>query len=205
MSWGGSESTNEAANWDHDLTHAGTIYTVAAGDVAAPFVEYPAASPNVMAVGGTTLTGCSGASCAGFVVEQAWGGSGGISKYEPLPGYQSSHTGPVYSAASITALTKGKRGEPAVSFDADPGTGVSVYDSARFNGQVGWTIDGGASLDALSWAGVLAAGAAAGRTALPGDKASTPAATRSSSATSPAAVTQVAAAPTAPQAPASTC
>jgi subtilase family serine protease len=29
-------------------------------------VIYPSASPNVIAVGGTTLNGCSGTSCAGF-------------------------------------------------------------------------------------------------------------------------------------------
>ncbi|HEV2370953.1 MAG TPA: hypothetical protein VGS19_02190 [Streptosporangiaceae bacterium] len=94
-----------------------------------------------------------------------------MSAYEPIPGYQTSYTGPVYGAASITALTKGKRGEPDVSFDADPSTGVSVYDSVKFNGQVGWTVDGGTSLGAPAWAGILAAGAAAGRTALQGDKA----------------------------------
>lgn len=34
--------------------------------------EYPAASPNVIAVGGTTLNGCNGTSCAGFTSETTW-------------------------------------------------------------------------------------------------------------------------------------
>ena len=170
MSWGGGESSGETT-YDADMTHAGTMYTASAGD-SGHGAEYPAASPNVVAVGGTTLNGCSGTSCAGFSSETAWSGSGGgASADEAIPGFQSGYTGPVYGASSISALTGGKRGIPDVSFDANPSTGVSVYDSTHYQGQSGWFTLGGTSVGAPDWAGILAAGAAAGSSALQGDAA----------------------------------
>ena len=170
MSWGGSESSSEKSN-DKDFTHAGTFYTVSAGD-SGHGASYPAASPDVISVGGTMLNGCSGTSCSGFTSETAWSdGGGGISAFEPIPGYQSGYTGPVFGAATITALTGGKRGIPDVSFDASPSTGVSIYDSTAFEGQSGWWTVGGTSVGAPNWAGILAAGAAAGSTALQGNGA----------------------------------
>ena len=170
MSWGGSESSSETS-YDSYLTHAGTFYTASAGD-SGHGAEYPAASPNVIAVGGTTLNGCSGTSCAGFTSETTWSSSGGgISAYESIPSYQSGYSGAVYGASTITGLTGGYRGIPDVSFDANPNTGVSIYDSTSYQGQSGWFTVGGTSVGAPDWAGILAAGAAAGKTALQGDSA----------------------------------
>jgi subtilase family serine protease len=170
MSWGGSEFSGETA-YDADMAHAGTLYTVSAGD-SGHGAAYPAASPNVMAVGGTTLNGCSGTSCSSFTSETTWSGSGGgASADEAIPGYQSGYTGPVFGASTIAALTGSKRGIPDVSFDANPSTGVSVYDSTKYQGQSGWFTLGGTSVGAPNWAGVLAAGSAAGQTALQGDAA----------------------------------
>jgi len=170
MSWGGGESSGETS-MDSDFTHAGTFYTASAGD-SGHQAEYPAASPNVMAVGGTTLNGCSGTSCGGFTSETAWSGSGGgASADEPIPGYQTSYTGPVFGASTISLLTGGKRGIPDVSFDANPNTGVSIFDSTRDQGQAGWFTVGGTSVGAPNWAGILAAGRAAGVTALQGSSA----------------------------------
>jgi subtilase family serine protease len=93
MSWGGGESTSETS-LDADFTHAGTFYTASSGD-SGHGAEYPAASPDVIAVGGTTLNGCSGTSCQ-FTSETTWSGSGGgASADEPVPGFQTSYTGPV--------------------------------------------------------------------------------------------------------------
>ncbi len=170
MSWGGSEFSGETT-YDSYMKHAGTLYTVSAGD-SGHGAEYPAASPNVIAVGGTTLNGCSGTSCSGFNSETAWSGSGGgASAYESIPGFQSGYTGPVYGVSTISGLTGGMRGIPDVSFDANPSTGVSVYDSTRYQFQSGWFTLGGTSVGAPNWAGILAAGAAAGKTALQGDAA----------------------------------
>jgi subtilase family serine protease len=170
MSWGGSEFSGETS-YDADMTHAGTFYTASSGD-SGHGAQYPAASPNVIAVGGTTLSGCSGTSCSGFTSETVWSGSGGGSSAdEALPGYQSSYSGPVSGATTISTLTGGKRGIPDVSFDANPNTGVSVYDSTSYQGQSGWFTLGGTSVSAPNWAGILAAGKAAGATALQGDSA----------------------------------
>jgi subtilase family serine protease len=170
MSWSGGESSGETAT-DADMTHAGTFYTASSGD-SGHGTGYPAASPNVIAVGGTTLNGCSGTSCAGFTGESAWSGSGGgASTVEAIPGYQSSYTGPVFGASTISGLTAAKRGIPDISFDANPSTGVSVFDSTAFQGQSGWFTLGGTSVGAPSWAGILAAGNAAGSTALQGNAA----------------------------------
>ena len=170
MSWGGSEFSGETT-YDSAMSHAGTFYTVSAGD-SGHQTEYPAASPNVIAVGGTTLNGCSGTSCAHFSSETTWSGSGGgVSSVEGIPSFQLSYGGPVFGAASITALTGGKRGVPDVSFDANPSTGVSVYDSTSYDGQSGWFTVGGTSVGAPDWAGILAAGRSTGATALEGDAA----------------------------------
>lgn len=170
MSWGGSEFSGETA-YDSDMARAGTFYTVSAGD-SGHGAQYPAASPNVIAVGGTTLNGCSGTSCAGFSSETTWSSSGGgASAYEAIPSYQSGYTGPVYGAATISGLTGATRGIPDVSFDANPSTGVAVYDTTRYQGQSGWFTLGGTSVGAPNWAGILAAGTAAGKTALQGNAA----------------------------------
>lgn len=170
MSWGGGEFSSETSS-DSTFTHAGTFYTASSGDSGHGTI-YPSASPNVIAVGGTTLNGCSGTSCARFSGESAWSGSGGgISSVESIPGYQSSYTGPVFGASTINALTGGKRGIPDISFEANPNTGVSVFDSTTFQGQSGWFTLGGTSVGAPNWAGILAAGKAAGQTALEGDSA----------------------------------
>jgi subtilase family serine protease len=170
LSWGGGEFSSETST-DSDLAHAGTFYTVSSGD-SGHGAQYPAASPNVISVGGTTLNGCSGTSCSGFKSETAWSGSGGgISAVEPIPSYQSGYTGPVFGAATIAALTGNMRGIPDVSFEANPNTGVSIFDSTADQGQSGWFTVGGTSVGAPNWAGILAAGAAAGKTALQGDSA----------------------------------
>ena len=170
MSFGSSEFSGETS-YDSYFANPGTLYTASAGD-SGHGTEYPAASPYVIAVGGTTLNGCSGTSCSGFTSETAWSGSGGgASSMEKIPGYQSGYGGPVYGGGTISGLTGGARGIPDVSFEANPSTGVSVYDSTRYEGQAGWFTIGGTSVGAPDWAGILAAGAAAGATALQGDSA----------------------------------
>src|SRR5260370_23729551 len=115
MSWGGGESGSETST-DADMTHAGTFYTASSGD-SGHGAQCPAAAPSVIAVGGTTLNGCSGTSCAGFSSESAWSGSGGgASTVEAIPGYQTGYTGPVFGASTISGLTGAKRGIPDISY-----------------------------------------------------------------------------------------
>ena len=110
-------------------------------------MTYPSASPNVLAVGGTTLTLSSGGS---YGSESGWSGStGGFSSYEAEPSYQ------VATLESV-GLSDGHRTTPDVSLDADPSTGYSVYDSVPYDGQSGWFDVGGTSGAAPAWAGLVA-------------------------------------------------
>ena len=166
MSWYSAEASNESSfdsYFDATSTSSGApiLYTAAAGD-GGHAAAYPAASPTVIGVGGTTLNGCSGTSCAGFTSETSWSDSGGgVSAYEKIPAYQSAYGGPVYgqSSGGISALTGGMRAIPDVSFDGNPNTGVSVYDSTAYNSQTGWFTLGGTSVGSPNWAGILAVGA----------------------------------------------
>src|SRR5207245_6251628 len=69
MSWGGAEYKTESRQ-DSVFSHSGTTYVAASGDFGAP-PQYPATSPNVIAIGGTSLSGCGGTSCAGLTVATA--------------------------------------------------------------------------------------------------------------------------------------
>ena len=141
-SWGGSEFGGESS-YDGHFLQAGVSFFVSAGDSGLP-AEYPSASPNVLSVGGTTLH-FSGST---FTSETGWsGGGGGCSAYEAATSAQSSFG--EYGQAGCG----GKRATPDVSLDADPASGVSVYDSVRYQGQSGWFTVGGTSASSPMWAG----------------------------------------------------
>jgi hypothetical protein len=149
MSWGGTDASSDTS-YNSDFEHAGVTYIASAGDSASE-IEYPAASPYVLAVGGTSLTLTTSNA---YSSESAWSdGGGGVSKYEALPGYQSSF-----------GITNSGRSIPDVAWDANPDTGVYVYDSF-VRGGGGWYEVGGTSVGAPSWAGIVA---------LADQKASTP-------------------------------
>jgi len=124
-SYGGAESSSEAT-YDSYYNYPGIAVTASSGDNGYG-VEYPAASPYVTAVGGTHLTNSSGAWS-----ETVWSGAGsGCSSYEPAPSWQ-----PKTSLCS-------KRTVADVAADADPYTGVAVYDT---DGEPGWMVFGGTSV-----------------------------------------------------------
>jgi subtilase family serine protease len=139
-SWGGSESSNEASAYDKTFNgHTGVTFVFSSGDNGVQ--GYPAESPNVVAVGGTTVYHDSSYNWAG---EAGWSGSsGGMSAYEPSPSYQS-------------GLGYSKRAAPDVAYDADPNTGFAVYDSVRYQGTAGWWQVGGTSAGAPQWSAILA-------------------------------------------------
>ena len=105
--------------------------------------NYPSLSPDVVAVGGTTLnlskTGV-------WTSETGWSdGGGGISTFYPEPAFQQNDG----------FNSGGFRTVPDVSADADPATGVSVYDPSDFG--TGNFVDvGGTSLSSPLWAGLIA-------------------------------------------------
>jgi hypothetical protein len=142
MSWGlSSGEFSEETYYDHFCQVTTTVCVVSAGDYGHPG-DYPAYNPSVVAVGGTTLTLSSDGSVTS---EVAWSGSGGGQSWvEPEPSYQKS------------VQSSGKREMPDVSFEADPNTGVAVYDSVPYYGESGWWEVGGTSVGAPSWSAILA-------------------------------------------------
>jgi hypothetical protein len=143
-SYGSGEFASETA-YDSEFTTPGNnvAFTFSTGDSGAPG-SYPAYSPNVVAVGGTSLytIGARGA----YGSESGWsGGGGGVSQFEPTPAYQTNN-----------GVAFGARATPDISMDADPNTGVLVidrYDSPNF-----FLVVGGTSLAAPMWAGLIAEG-----------------------------------------------
>jgi kumamolisin len=141
MSWGGSEFSGEVSNDSH-FTTSGIVYFASSGDTGGVTI-YPGVSPNVVSAGGTTINRNGGGT---FVSETGWSGSGGgRSAFEPRPGYQ----------AGIAGIVGTQRGVPDFSFDADPNSGVSVYDSTRCQGNSGWLVFGGTSVASPSLAGIV--------------------------------------------------
>lgn len=139
MSWGGGEARNETQTDSH-FNAAGVTFTASSGDGGHGII-YPAASPFVIGVGGTTL---SINPFGTYLGETAWSGSGGgSSRYEPEPVYQTS------------VQQTGRRGVPDVAYDADPATGVPVYSGTLYQGQKGWFQVGGTSMSAPQWAALL--------------------------------------------------
>ena len=136
-SWGGSEFSSESS-YDSHFIQSGVSFFVSSGDNGTP-AEYPSSSPNVISVGGTSLTS--------YPVETGWSGSGGgCSAYEkPNPDQKTSFGGSAVSCG-------GMRATPDVALDADPGSGVSVYDSTKLQGQSGWFTVGGTSASSPMWA-----------------------------------------------------
>ncbi|HEY3953061.1 MAG TPA: S53 family peptidase [Streptosporangiaceae bacterium] len=117
-------------SFDPYYDHPGVAVAAATGDYG-EITSYPAASPDVISVGGTTLTRDSSVS-RGWD-EAAWSGGGsGCSLYEPQPTYQQD-----------VSTGCGNRAESDLSADADPNSGLAVYDTL---GEGGWMQVGGTSL-----------------------------------------------------------
>jgi subtilase family serine protease len=144
MSWATNEFFGETAYDNYFTTpsgHVGVTFLAATGDNGGN-AGWPAVSPNVVAVGGTTLTLTSSNTRSS---ETAWSdSSGGVSRYESEPSYQAS------------VQSTGKRTTPDVAYDADPNTGFAVYDSVTYDRQSGWFCVGGTSAGAPQWAGLIA-------------------------------------------------
>jgi hypothetical protein len=144
MSFGGPEFAGETA-LDSHFNKPGVTFVASSGDggtFGGP--QWPSVSPNVVSVGGTTLTSSG---------ESAWTGSffsggstGGVSQYESQPGYQAGALGAVSG-----------RTTPDVSYNANPRTGFAVYSSTPDEtGHTGWSQVGGTSAGAPQWAALLA-------------------------------------------------
>jgi hypothetical protein len=116
-SWGASERSEETSEESY-FNHPGIPTTFSAGDYGYG-VEYPAASPHVIAVGGTTLKKAE--SSRGWT-ETVWSGTGsGCSHYTEKPTWQADK--------GCTHRTNND-----VAADASGESPVSVYDSYGYPG-----------------------------------------------------------------------
>jgi hypothetical protein len=145
MSFGASEfsgETNSDSTFTTPAGHTGVTFVASSGDSGAP-VSYPAASPNVLSVGGTTLHLDSQGNLTSS--ETGWSGSGGgISTQETQPAYQH----------GVVTQSSTRRTNPDVSYDADPNTGFPVFDT--FGTSSAWEQVGGTSDAAPQWAAIIA-------------------------------------------------
>jgi subtilase family serine protease len=144
MSWTAGEFSGETS-MDKNFVSNGVTYLAASGDVGTGAV-YPAASPDVIGVGGTSLYLNTNGS---YQSETAWSGSGGgLSAFEREPSFQAQF--------GIPNDSRGYRGSPDVSYDGNPGTGYAVYDSIGISGYSGWFQVGGTSAGTPQWAALIA-------------------------------------------------
>lgn len=142
MSWGSGEFGAETA-FDSVFTKPNVVYFASAGD--SPGVSYPSASPNVVSVGGTSVS--FDPITGNFIGENTWQDTGGgASRYESRPSYQDRNIAPIVGL---------QRGTPDISSDANPNTGVWVWDSLGAPPGGYWYIVGGTSVSSPTWAGIV--------------------------------------------------
>ncbi len=177
-SWGGPECIEEAGEREclpnnSAFEHPGTVITVAAGDFGYQgwdsaekgFADFPASSPRVVAVGGTRLllseedvrtseTVWNDGGESGGVRDGHGAGGGGCSAEFKAPLWQQE----VSDWSSVGCASS--RAVSDVSADADPYTGLAVYDSSNkaceSEGVPHWCTIGGTSLASPLIAGVFA-------------------------------------------------
>lgn len=123
-SYGGPEDGSDPQADTMFYDHPGVVITASSGDDGYG-VSYPAASPHVTAVGGTSLV--RDGSARGWT-ESAWSGAGsGCSAFEPKPSQQADTGCARRTVADVSAV-------------ADPNTGVAVYSAGA------WHVFGGTSV-----------------------------------------------------------
>ncbi|MGH2459769.1 MAG: S53 family peptidase [Chloroflexota bacterium] len=142
MSWGAQEFSAETLYDDH-FQRAGVAFVAATGDLG--IVNWPAASPYVISVGGSTLRLDRGGN---VMSDRPWiGAVRGYSAYEPEPSYQVN--------AEIPDPER-MRAVPDVAYSANPEAGFPVYNPASSFAEAGWLELGGTSVGVPQWAGLIA-------------------------------------------------
>ncbi len=151
-SWGSGEFSTEVNEDKYFYRYywQGTVYFASAGD-SGWGATYPSSSPWIVSAGGTTVNRDPNGN---FLSESCWSGSGGgVSDYElwQNPPSISNGMGP-WSDFQYELFGEGPRTTPDIAFDADPNSGVYVYDSYGYGG---WVVVGGTSVASPSLAGIV--------------------------------------------------
>jgi Subtilase family len=139
----GTTEQNGIQAYEADYSHPGVAITVSSGDLGYGIPNFPADLTSVIAVGGTSLTRASNA--RGWT-ETAWGNqygaaASGCSAWIDKPSWQTDPNCPGRMVADVAA-------------DADPATGLAVYDTD--NNEPGWLVVGGTSASSPFIAGLIA-------------------------------------------------
>jgi subtilase family serine protease len=154
MSFGSTGETYSDYVFDQIFeSYPSVSFVASSGDILG-VDSYPAMSPYVTSVGGTTLfLNSLGVRTS---AELPWSQTGGgASALEPQPVYQQILGTPATTANGATTIAA--RVGPDVAFLADPNTGVAVYNSSPNPlGDSGWQVVGGTSLSAPMFAATVA-------------------------------------------------
>jgi subtilase family serine protease len=155
-SWGSDEYVGENANdpyfglyWPYNTT-----YFASAGDSGCG-AAYPSSSPWLVSAGGTTVY--RNTKNNAFFVEGCWSGSGGgVSSQETYSTSWTggSNTGP-WANYQYPIFGQGNRATPDLAFNADPNSGVVIYDCAYYSGTCYYFEVGGTSVSSPSLAGIV--------------------------------------------------
>jgi subtilase family serine protease len=173
QSWGATENTlftpagqqvfEDFERFYQDATQQNVTVLASAGDVGSgnadisgtiypfPTVIFPASSPLVTAVGGTSLYADTSGN---YQSETVWNnsigaGGGGVSQQFREPLYQK------LLPNSVQKALRNQRGIPDVAYNADPNTAILVY-AGFLPGAVGYYMIGGTSEGSPQWAGIIA-------------------------------------------------
>ena len=147
--WAGSQVNDD--NYFYRDHWSQITYLASAGDSGAE-VLFPSASPWVVSVGGTTVNRDSSGN---FLSESCWSDSGGgsstVEAWQSPPNILNG-MGP-WSAYQYKAFGQNNRSTPDISFNADPASGVWVYDT---DGTCfGFCTVGGTSVGSPAVAGII--------------------------------------------------
>jgi hypothetical protein len=134
---------SDETGFDPLFTTPGVVY-ISGNEGSLGIFDYPATSPNVIALGGTGFVRDPNGN---FLREQAttfW--AGGKSLYESRPSYQD----------GIESKVGSQRGIPDVAFAGDPINGaILYYTSVSFDGFVGWIFEGNVGVAEAGVAGMI--------------------------------------------------
>ncbi len=131
-SWSGGEFSGELQEAPA-FSGTNVVFFASAGDTSGTGV--PSALPNVISVGGTTINRDASGN---FINQTTWANTGGgLSPFVAAPAFQ----------LPVSTVVGSMRGTPDVSLVANPASGVWVYDTTPYNGDVpNWIVLGGTSV-----------------------------------------------------------